>query len=938
MKLNTYLSIAFTLTFIFLVKAQTYNPHMLLPNDSSIKKGVLPNGMTYYLHSTDVTDDVASYYIIQNVGSILENDDQQGLAHFLEHMAFNGTQHFEGKGILNTLEKEGIVFGKDINAYTSFDETVYNIDNIPTTPELINTGLQILHDWSNYLLLTDEEIDAERGVIKEEWRTRQNGRMRIFQQTLGTTFGNSKYANRMPIGLMDVVENFDYKALRDFYHDWYRTDLQAIAIIGDIDVDDMEKKIIEKFSSIPAVQNGPERYNITIDNNDNFQYVMAMDPEVSTASIRFDIRHDKMTSKNTVAYLQRDLLDNTIRSILSERFSEIALKPETPFIGAYAGVSSLSRMHDVFYLSVVPKEGKQQDAFKLAFEEINRAVKFGFTKAEINRAGIKILKNFENDILNKDDRSHRQIVRDIQANYLENEPIVDTEKKFELAKSIFQSLDQAAFLKRLQELYSDKNRTLVVTGVKDQNNLSEQQARDLIKNVENDKNLKPYEEEDMTLSLMSGVELSSGKITKSIKHPELGFTTFTLSNGVKVHYQFVDKDKNSVTLNGYSDGGTSLIADEDLPSASMMGNVVSMSGLGEFSANDLSKVLAGKTARLSIRLDDINESINGSSTTADTETLLQLLNLHFTKPRFDESAYNVFIQNLDNYLIRKSQDLGSKMNDSLTATLYGNNHPIKRIIDKKYVSEVDFEKIKSLYNSRYADASDFEFVIVGDISEETLKPLLEQYVASIPTSNIKENWKDNTVEWAAKNIDKDIYLPMENPKTSVRVAYKNDMPYSLKNDYLMDALGSILQLRYTESLREEEGGTYGASARGSLSREPRSIAYLSVNFDCNPDLAEKLIGLVHDEINQIKNGNIQQNDLDKVLANFLKERSESKSSNNYELAAIRTWMRYGYNRNTPENFEDIIKSITIKDVQNIATMLLNDHKSYEIVFKPKITE
>lgn len=923
------------LSLILYISMGAQNLNDLLPTDQSIKKGVLPNGMTYYLHSTDVTKGVASYYMIQNVGSVLEEDNQQGLAHFLEHMAFNGTENFKGKGLLNTLEKEGIVFGRDINAYTSFDETVYNVDNLPTTPKLIETGLQILHDWSNYLLLTEEEIDAERGVIKEEWRTRQNGRARILQQTIGTMFGHSVYSKRLPIGLMDIVENFEYKALRDFYHNWYRTDLQAIAIVGDFDVDEMEAKIKAKFSKIPAVKNALKRFEVKIKDNDALDYAMGMDKEVSTASIQFGIRHDKNLANETVADLKESFLNGIISSILRERFNNIKQNPNSPFIGVGAGYSSSSRLHNAFNVQISPKEGKQQEAFKLAMSEINRAVKFGFTNAEINRILVQFNSRYENQIAKLEDRNHKGIIRIIKSNYLENSNMTDLAKEYDIAKVLFSKITQEDLLKQIQKLYTKKNRSIIVTGVEGKNNLTKTQVNQILNDVENSSDLKPYQEEEKLKPLMSGVNLTAGKIVNKETNKDLGFTTYTLSNGVKVHYQFVNKDKNKVSFMGHSDGGTSLLATEDLPTANILGNVVQMSGLGEFSATELPKVLAGKQARANFGINGLSESISGGSNTKDVETMLQLTNLRFTKPRFDETAYNVFMQNVDNYLIRKSQDLKSKMGDSLTITLYGKNHPKQRLFNKEYITEFSFDKVQEIYKSRFANIGDFQFFIAGDVTAENLEPLLEKYMASIPATKEKENWKDNSVYWIKDNIDKDIFLPMQDAKTSVRIAIKNDMPYSLKNYYLMSALGKILTLRYTQSLREEEGGTYGAGANGSLSKKPLSRASLSVNFDCNPDLAEKLISIVYKEIELLKNGTVQQTDLDKILANFLKEREESKNSNGYNMSAMKTLILDGYNRTDAKNFEDIINSITTKDIQAIAKKLLKNNKSYEVVFKPE---
>ena len=422
---NFYYLSFFAFFLSFSTFAQEVDLEAPLPVNQKIKKGVLENGMTYYIYSTDVTKNVASYYIIQNVGSVLENDNQQGLAHFLEHMAFNGTKNFAGKGILNTLQKHGAVFGKDINAYTSFDETVYNLDNIPTKDGLVDTALLVLNDWSNYLLLTEEEIDAERGVIKEEWRTRQNGQMRVLQQTLPVMFGNSKYANRLPIGLMDIVENFEYKALRDFYHDWYRTDLQAIAVVGDIDVDEIEQKIIKQFSSIPAVENPKERFLVEIPDHKEMLYTMGMDEEITTSNIAFSINHPRSLADQTVKDLKESLINNLMVSMLSSRISEVTENPEAPFMAARFNFGNFVRTKKQLSLTVYPKPNQQQEAFKEALTELNRAVKFGFTEAEMNRKIAEIKNSYETQISKINDFSHKRIISAIQQNYLENKTMTD---------------------------------------------------------------------------------------------------------------------------------------------------------------------------------------------------------------------------------------------------------------------------------------------------------------------------------------------------------------------------------------------------------------------------------------------------------------------------------------------------------------------------------
>ncbi len=915
--------------------AQTVNYTDALPIDSTIKKGVLPNGMTYYIKSTDVVKEAASYYIIQNVGSVLEDDNQQGLAHFLEHMAFNGTVSFPGKGILNTLQKHGAVFGKDINAYTSFDETVYNLNNIPTKDGLVDTCLTILKDWSNNLLLTDEEIDAERGVIKEEWRTRQNGQMRLFQTSLPITFNHSKYADRLPIGLMSVVAGFDYKALRDFYHDWYRTDLQAIAIIGDVNVDEVEEKIKAMFTKIPAVENPKKRFIVDIPDNDMMLYSLGMDPEVSTASISFGIRHKKSLETETVADLKRTLLESMATKMLTARISEQAQKPETGFLGVRIGYGTLSRTSNTFSMNVYPKPNQQKEAFKEALTEVVRAVKFGYIQSEIDRAVAEIKSSYENQIAKRNDVSHGAIERGIQSNFLFNNTMTDVEKEYEIAKQLFSTITVEELHNTIKRLYAENNRYLNVTGVEGQDNLTEVQAKQIINTVENDGALQPYTEALDGKTLVSDLNINKGTIKKATPNKATESTTFLLSNGIKVHYKFVDKEKDKVALSAVSYGGTSLLKDEELPSASLMGNLIQMSGLGDFNATDLRKILAGKTANVRVGLDDITESISGNSNTKDVETMLQMVHVYFVKPRFDEQAFKVLQSNINNYIIRRSKDIGEKMRDSLTVAVYGKNNPKERIFNEDFSKDISFEKIKSIYNERFANASDFQFFIVGDVQENQLKPLLEKYIASIPTKIINEKYIDNTAVWVSDNIDKDIYLEMEDPKATVNVVYKKEIPYTLSNSIYINALGDILQLRVTETVREAEGGAYSPRASATYSREPKPIVYVSFRFDCNPELADKLVDIVKGELQKIANSDVLEDDLNKTKTNFIKEREQAKDKNDYDMQWLTNYFRFGENINDPKNYQDIVNKISKKDIQIIAKEVLEGGQSYEVVFKPK---
>ncbi|MCG1037305.1 M16 family metallopeptidase [Polaribacter sargassicola] len=925
MKKNTVL-----LAFLFTVNffAQDIKLNNPLPENKKVIKGVLSNGFTYYIYKTGAVKNAASYYIIQNVGSILENEDQQGLAHFLEHMAFNGTKNFPDKGIINTLEKNGVAYGRDINAITNFEETVYNINNVPTTPELIDTSLLILHDWANFLSLKEEEIDLERGVVKEEWRTRQTSYMRVYEKKMPALFNNNIYTKRMPIGLMDVVDNFKYKTLRDFYYDWYRTDLQAIAVIGDINEDEVKTKIEKLFSSIPAVKNPRERFVVKIPENDKLTFVSVMDAEIKSSSIEFGIRHPKKTENRIIADLKSDLLTKLATMMLSGRLGELNDDKDSPLRRASVNYSSISRSTDVLTLSIFPKVNKQQEAFKMAFKELIRAIKFGFTEGELERT----ISKYAIQVNRANSSSHQSIKDLIQSNYLENTVIKDVNKEKAIAKQILNTITQEEVHLKLKELYTVKNRYTTATAVKSEKNITEKEVLQIVSDVENDATLIAYKDNFEGKTLLGTVKIDEGKIVSEKEDEVTNSTTYILSNGVKVHYKFADK--SNVTLKAISYGGLSLIKDSDLASAAYINNVVSGSGLGDYSMNDLSKILAGKTARTNISISDITESVTGNSSTKDIETMLKMVHLRFVKPRFDKDVFAIFKARLNNQLIRRKNNLGQKIKDSINVAFYGDNNIKKPLFTKEYVESVSFETIKEIYKDRFKNASDFEFFFVGGVPKENIKPLLEKYIGSIPTITKPETYKDNSVEWVSRDINKNLFFKMENPKSTVRVTFENELKYTLKNELLMTILSDVLQLRYTETLREQEGGTYGSRTTAILSKRPVETANLTVSFDCNPEKADKLTSIVYDEIYKIADGNINQNDFLKSITNTLKKHKQQKNSNEYKMDVLTNFFIEGYDMNDPKNFENIVNNISIKDLKEITSKIIKGGKKAEIIVRP----
>lgn len=934
-KQKSVLVFLFLIGSAFLSQAQSFKANDPIAVNQTIKKGILPNGMTYYIYPTTVNKNTASYYIIQNVGSILENDQQKGLAHFLEHMAFNGTKHFEGKGILNVMQKQGAVFGKNINAYTNTDETVYNLDNIPSKDaSVVDTCLLVLHDWSGFLSLTNEEIDAERGIITEEWRTRQDARQRIYNQQAPFIYNNSLYKDRMPIGDMDIVKNFKYQALKDFYKDWYRPDLQAIAIVGDINATEIEAKIKKLFADIPMPKNPKKRFEIAIPDNNMPTFNLAMDKEISSASINYMIRRTAEKPTGTFADLEKSTQRDVAFSLINNRLSEMAQKQECSFKGAQIGYQNFTRLNDVLFIGISPKPNKQQEAFTIVMNEWVRAYKFGFSKGEIERAVAENIAYYENYLEKINEIPHKRIIGMVKNDYLKHEVISDPKADFEMVKMILNNLDTQKLQEQLNKLYIPQNRVVTVTGVENESNLTQEQAFDIIKKAENDTTLEPYIDSFAGKTLLGDVVIKPGKIVSEKKEAAIDAITYELSNGVKVHYKFADKNKKEIKLKAESYGGLSLYEPKDIPSVSRTATLAMMSGIGSLSAVDLEKVMTGKIVGCTVDVDDFTESVSGSANVKDIETMMQLVYLRFVKPRFDPEMFALLKQRLENGLKNKDKDIRSKMADSLTVAVYGKDNPKIRMMNQQYINDLSFDKMRSIYKDRFSDVSNFEFYIVGDVTPEVLKPLLEKYIASIEGIKRQEKYKDNTVDWVSNKINKDVFLKMETPKSSVRIKFQNEYGYSQKNRILASFFGDMLTMRYTESLREKEGGTYGTQVNVSLEKLPKPTVQLTIAFDCDPNRVESLLPIVYQEIEAIKQGKIDKEDLEKTRKNYIKSRADSKDFNSYSMNVIYNYFANNFNMDDPKNYTDIVNKIIEKDIQDFAVSFLSKAKTYKVVYKP----
>ncbi|MCL3780405.1 insulinase family protein [Prolixibacteraceae bacterium JC049] len=938
MRKNYFISLLGIFLFMSgLVIAQQPQQIPPVPMEPQTKVGKLPNGMTYYIRHNEEPKERASFYIIQNVGAMLEHDNQNGLAHFLEHMAFNGTEHFKGKGIINMLEKHGVAFGRNLNAYTSFDETVYNISNVPTTEStLLDSCLLILNDWSNYLLLTEEEIDNERGVIREEWRTRRTAGFRLAFNSFKEMYKGSKYAERDIIGDLDVINNFEYKTIRDFYHDWYRTDLQAIAIVGDFDADKMEAKVKEMFSKIPAVENPRKREFFEVPDNKEPIFALVTDPEATTSDVTISIKHPTVANKDkNVMYYRQDMVVSLYNAMMRNRISELLQKGTPPFINGRSGFGGhIARTKDFYNIDVTLAPNKFEEGLTAILVETERVKRHGFTAGELDRAKTNMLTNIESAFKKRDKRSHDHFCSMFKTHYLQNEPAPGIEFRYQFAQQVLPTISVEEINTLAPKWLTKENRVYIVTGPEkdDVKHLTKEQVFGIVDKVDK-MEIEAYVDEVAATSLIEE-DIKGGKVVSTKELKELDAVEWTLSNGVKVVYRFSDLNKDQVLFTSFSKGGASQYSAAELPSASFGTTLMGTFGVGDFDAIAFKKVMTGKKAGVSASVGTLTEALNGNCVPKDFETMLQLIYLNFEKPRFDESAFNAIMQRYKAYFANMQNNPQKIVQDSITRIM-NNYHERAQIMDSKYLEQVDLKTIEKVYRDRFQDASDFTFCFTGNVKAEDAKPLIEKYLGALTDKDRTEKWVDHKMELPKGKTIKDIHLSLNIPKATVVIRMGKDIKYTPENKLYASMLKAILDLRYTESVREEEGGTYGVGVGAWVSHYPTSDFNLFIKFDCDPAKADHLRPIIHRELDKILAEGPTQVDLDKVVKNMKKQRAESMQKNNFWLGALKTYYFDNENIAAAENFDNIVDNVTVKDIQKAAKNFIKGADIVEITFRPK---
>jgi len=933
---HSLLAVAFVLCAGFQQAVAQQMQFPPLPVDKNVRIGQLDNGLTYYIRHNKLPENRAEFYIAQKVGSILEEPQQRGLAHFLEHMAFNGTKNFpgddKGLGVIPWCETVGIKFGTNLNAYTSIDETVYNISNAPIDRTgVLDSCLLILHDWSNYILLKDDEIDKERGVIREEWRSRNSGMLRVYTDLLPTIYQGDKYADCMPIGSIDVINNFPYKDIRDYYHKWYRPDLQGIVIVGDIDVDTVEAKLKAVFADVQKPVNPAERTYYPVADNKEPIVAIGTDKEVDDPSIEIYFKQDATpdSEKNNVGYLASQYMTSMISSMLNARLSELVQSANPPFTRASSYYSDffVAKTKEAFALSASSKADGIETALKTLLQETERARRFGFTESEYARARANYLQSLESAYNEREKTKHGSYVREYVQNFLNGEPIPGIEAEYAMMNQLAPNIPLQAMNMVMQQLVPDSNQVVIIAGPAKEGLKypTKEEVINLLKGMK-DLDLQAYVDKVSDEPLMKEAP-KGGKIISEKEGDIYGSTKLVLSNGVTVYVKKTDFKADEIRMKGTSLGGKSIFPDKDALNFAVMDNVIAVGGLGNFSQVDLTKVLAGKKVSVNAGLGATTENVFGTCSPKDFETMMQLTYLTFTAPRKDAEAFESFKNRMKAQLESAQANPLSSINDSLQKAMY-NNHPRVVMMKPEMVDQIDYDRILEMYNDRFKDASDFTFYFVGNIDLETAKPLIAEYLGALPAINRKETFKDTKMS-IRKGVYKNEYAKeQQTPTATIVFLYSGKAPYTLKNDILLSFATQVLDMVYTEEVREKEGGTYGVNCFGDLQKYPKEQLLLQIVFQTDPAKKDKLAGIVVDELKKLAAEGPSDVHLQKVKEYMLKKYADNQKENGYWMNNLNDYFYYGMDMT--EGYTDIVNSITAKDIQKFVSDLLKQGNEIEV--------
>ena len=941
MKLKNFLMTAVLALSAFSAQAQDMSQMMQpLPVDPKVRVGHLDNGLTYYIRHNEEPKNQAFFYIAQKVGSIQEEESQRGLAHFLEHMCFNGTTHFPDSSLIEYLEGIGVKFGAQLNAYTSVEETVYNIDNVPAREGAIDSCLLILHDWSHDLTLDGKEIDKERGVIHGEWRMRNTGFTRILVKHLEELMSDSRYGRRFPIGLMEVVDECPYDTLRAYYHKWYRPDLQGIIVVGDIDVDQIEGKIKNLFGPITVQQPVAKRVDYSVPDNAEAIVVADSDPEVTSQVVMISMKHEAIPDsiRNTMPIYVAENIIGTATSVLNQRLHELSLKADCPFQGASVDDGAFllsSKVTGAFNIEIVPKEGRVEEAIKAVMEEVYRVDEFGFTKGEIDRAVLNKLSGMEQLFNNRDKQRSISYAREYYRSFLNNEPIPGIETEYQLVKQIFPQIPAEAFSQTIQQYISRSDSNLVVLSLNPEKEglaiPTKEQLLGAIHAAQQSK-LTAWVDNVKTGPLIENLP-KPGKVKKEADGP-CGSKILTLSNGVKVIMKPTDFKDDEIRMMAWSEGGIGRYPVSERINLEAFDGVMGRSKIGGFTSTELTKALAGKNVRSSANVGLRDETFSGFSSKKDIQTLFELIYMTFQPREKDEEAVASYLASLREELRNKDLNPMSSLSDSIQATLYGHNPRLQPLTEAE-VDQVNYDRILEIWADRFADASDFTFMFLGNIDEAQIRELATKYLATLPKVKRKDKAVDPGLNFVKGDVTNRYQKKMETPQSFIVCAWTGDTEMSVRNSALMSILGNCVAEQYLKKIREELGAAYSTSAQGMVTRgsDDRPRYVLQAAFPLKPEMTDTCLQIVQDVFDNVCEKGVSEESVNKAKEYMLKTFAQNQRENGFWMSRIASIVRRGYD--PAENYEKVIQSITPDNVRQMAVTIKADGNRARVVMEPK---
>lgn len=892
-----------------------------IPVDPKIRIATLENGLTYYIRKNKKPENRAELRLVVKAGSVLEDEDQLGLAHFVEHMAFNGTKNFAKNDLISYLQSIGVKFGADLNAYTSFDETVYILP-IPTDDtKIMNQSFQILEDWAHQLTFDPEEIDRERGVVIEEWRTGRGASQRMRDLTLPLILKDSRYAERLPIGTLENLENFNHESLTRFYKDWYRPDLMAVIAVGDFDIDDIEGRIRKHFSRLSNPENPRVRPDYDIPDHKETLVTTATDVEATFSTVSLYIKNDKEEEVSLRDYYG-NMLHAFYSSLLSQRLQEIAQQPSPPFIYAGASYGSFIGNKTSFTAMADVKEGTHLTGLEALLEEIERIKRFGFTADELGRFKKDFLSYYEKAYNERDKSPSRSYADEYIRNFLKDEPIPGIEFEFSFAQKYLPLVNLEEINALSEKYFRADNQVLVALGPEKENLLmpSNEELLEVV-NTAPQKHVSPYIDGIVGAELIDDLP-EAGTIVSENKISEIDVTELILSNGARVILKPTDFKNDEIIMTTWSEGGSSLYRDAEYHSASNADAVVNECGVGNYSPTDLQKILAGKTAGVRPFIGTLSEGMNGNCTPKDMESMMQLMYLYFTTPNKSEDLFRSYIE--------KSKALYKNLLSNPTyyffnesAKILSQNHPRGGIFPtEEDWDKIDFSRSFEIYEERFGDATDFTFVFVGNFKIDSLKPLLNQYIGSLTSSGKKETWKDLGIRPPQGVVKKDIHKGTD-PKSNVSIQFHGVYTYDRNTNQLLKSLTDAMNILLIEKIREEQSGVYGINAKSSTNKDPYEHYSISIAFPCKPENSDTLSDLTLELIKKIQHQGVDDATLAKVLETQKREMEVKIKQNGHWLGALKYYYQHGYDPKEIIAYEDRMNYVTAERIRNTAQKFMN---------------